>query len=203
VTKLERWQRFSLIYVWGMLAVIPAWVEYIPDPYLGFEWRRLAPVLVAPLVQIALALKLHRPSAAYAYGAVIAGGLAAYSAAWVLLIVLLMGVAVFVTPLLAGAALGQVVASLTLHLWRRLAALCDEQAEGVTSALSSAARVTVSAAASIAGAFTALVLFYLLYEYAHTVYWTDAIYILPLAASLGSLAACAAFLVWFLGREGG
>ncbi len=217
MTTLERWQRFSVIYVVGLVVLAPAGVSYALDPSGGPGWLLLGPWMAAPLVQTLIALRLYGPRGARPFIAAIGGALGLYvltyaalpllSMIWDAMALLIAWVMAVAGPVVAGAALAQLLASAMLHAGYRLFIRGDAQAglEARRTATGPGrdARVTVSIAAAVAGGPAGLALFAWLCFWGMDGVWTDAIYVLAFGAPLSALAACAAFLAWFLGREGG
>ncbi len=176
------WEHFSRLCMAGFPVLVPAWVAYTRDPYIGMDWLRLGSAIIAPLFQVAFALKTVRHVPASARLVAIAGGIGTYWLAWVLIFAVpIWPVVVLGSPILAGAASGQVVGTIIARLWHRLA--------------------VVPAAAIVGGAVLGLAIFYAFLTWATDVLWSDSIYIVPLAFSLWSVEACAAFLVLYLNRR--
>lgn len=206
VTKLERWQRFSLIYVLGMVVLAPAWISYALDPHGGPYWLLLGHVIAAPLVQVVIALTLFRLDRPSIRMGAIAGGPLVYFLAWgTVFVAPIWFLAVLACPVLAGAAVGQVVAAAVLHCWSLLQSLVASRGEGelrvITAGPNLDVRVTVSIAAAVAGSVAGIALFVWFFMWGIDGLWTDAIYIVPFGISLWALAACAAFLAWSLESE--
>lgn len=212
---LDRWQRFSVIYVGGMVVLAPAGVSYALDPSGGPNWLLLAPWMAAPLVQTLIALRLYGPRGARPFIAAVGGALGVYvltyaalpllGMMWDAMALLVAWVMAVAGPLVAGAALAQVVASAMLHAGHRLFSRGDPQAglepRRTATGPGRDARVAVSIAAALAGGPAGLALFAWLCLWGMDGVWTDAIYVLYFGAPLLAPAALAAFLVSFLGRE--
>jgi hypothetical protein len=216
VTRLERWQRFSLVYTAGMVMLSPLWIATLfgsppteasaspPTEASVSGLRLLLAILLPPLVaQTLLALRLFRPTEASVRVCAVIGALLIYCSAW--LVVFLPGG--FGLPAialaLAGAAAGQALATGGLHLRRRHFAKTSAQAgtEAPDLALERGRnpRITVSLAASIGGSIAGVFGFALFVERT----MDDVMNAIPHVLSLWTLFACAAFLILYLGRSRG
>lgn len=215
MTNLERWERFALIYVLGMVILAPAWIPSAHDPSGGSRWLFLCLSVAAPLVQTLLALRLDGPRRALPLIAAFGGAFAVYgltysavpllSGVWDGMAMMAAWSMAVVAPVLAGAALAQLLASAMLHAGHRLLAHGGTQAKAHAGRLAAGpgydARITVSIAAAVTGGIAGIALFIWLCFWGMAGVWSDAIYVLAFGAPLSAPAASAAFLVWFLGRE--